>query len=71
MDGELYAVGGWEGNYHLDSCERYDPATNTWTLIAPMKTTITSTAVTSYNGCLYVAGQFHLEFTVVREFSYS
>ena len=32
----LYAVGGNDGTSSLDSCERYDPHLNKWTLVASM-----------------------------------
>lgn len=57
LDGYVYAVGGWEGSFRLDSVEKYDPATNTWTLVTPMKTALTSAAVVAADGMLYVTGQ--------------
>ena len=32
----MYAVGGMSEYLYLDSVERYDPSTNTWTSVAPM-----------------------------------
>ncbi|KAK9502604.1 hypothetical protein O3M35_011343 [Rhynocoris fuscipes] len=61
LDGYVYAVGGWEGSFRLDSVERYDPATNTWTLVTPMKTALTSAAVVAADGMLYVTGGAILE----------
>lgn len=57
LDGCVYAVGGWEGSYRLDSVERYDPSTNTWSLIEPMKMAVTSPAVIAHEGMLYVTGE--------------
>ena len=37
LDGHIYAVGGWEGSSRLDSVERYEIDSNTWTPIANMK----------------------------------
>ena len=34
----LYAVGGWDGTRVLSSVERYDPATNVWSVVAAMTT---------------------------------
>ena len=34
LDGYLYAFGGWVGEDIGGSIERYDPATNCWTLTA-------------------------------------
>lgn len=56
LDGCVYAVGGWEGSYRLDSVERYDPSTNSWSLIEPMKMAVTSPAVIAHEGMLYVTG---------------
>ena len=36
--GKLYALGGHDGDEHLNSCESFDPVTNRWKCIAPMKT---------------------------------
>ena len=57
VDGMVYAVGGWEGSTRLETAECYDPVTNTWSFIAPMKLAVTSPAVVSHNGYLYVAGR--------------
>ena len=45
----------------LNTVECYDRKTNTWTTVAPMQLAITSPAVTSYNGKLYVCGGAILE----------
>lgn len=58
LDGFVYAVGGWEGSYRLDSVERYDPSTNSWSLIEPMKLAVTSPAVIAHDGVLYVTGRY-------------
>lgn len=34
--GHMYAVGGNDGTSSLDSCERYDPHLNKWTVVASM-----------------------------------
>ncbi|XP_065223954.1 kelch-like protein diablo [Planococcus citri] len=56
LDGYIYAVGGWEGSYRLDSMERYDPNSNTWTMVHKLKMAVTSAAVVAYDRMLYVAG---------------
>jgi len=38
LGGALYAVGGHDGWSYLSSVERYDPATEVWTHVAPMST---------------------------------
>ena len=57
LDGFVYAVGGWEGSARLDSVERYCQLTNSWSYIPPMKIGITSPAVVSHDGMLYVTGE--------------
>ena len=56
LDGFVYAVGGWEGASRLDSVERYNPSTNQWTFIPPMKMAVTSPTVVAHEGLLYVTG---------------
>lgn len=61
LDGFMYAIGGWDGTSRLDSVERYNPKTNTWTFIPPIKIPLTSPAVIALEGFLYVTGkQFFL-----------
>ncbi len=50
LDGFVYAVGGWEGTSRLDSVERYNPETNTWSAVASLKVAVTSPAVAACHG---------------------
>ncbi|KAJ8318777.1 hypothetical protein KUTeg_003868 [Tegillarca granosa] len=61
LDGFMYAIGGWDGTSRLDSVERYNPKTNTWTFIPPIKIPLTSPAVIALEGFLYVTGGAVLE----------
>ncbi|KAF4525766.1 hypothetical protein B566_EDAN002028 [Ephemera danica] len=61
LDGHLYAIGGWEGTCRLDSVERFNPHTNMWEMIAPVKMAVTSPAVVAHLGKLYVTGGAVLE----------
>ncbi|XP_077979712.1 kelch-like protein 24 [Glandiceps talaboti] len=61
VDGSIFAVGGWEGSARLESVERYDTWTNTWTFVSPMKMAVTSPAVVAHEGLLYVTGGAVLE----------
>lgn len=36
LNGSIYAMGGYDGQYRLSSAERYTPETNQWTRIARM-----------------------------------
>ena len=58
LDGCIYAVAGWEGSGRLDSVEQYNPTTNLWTFVARVKMAVTSPAVVSHNGLLYVTGKY-------------
>ena len=55
LDGHVFAVGGWEGSSRLDSVERYDPETNTWSPVASLKMAVTSPAVVAHEGKVKVA----------------
>ena len=50
LDGYVFAVGGWEGSSRLDSVERYDPETNSWSPVASLKMAVTSPAVVAHEG---------------------
>ena len=50
LDGFVYAVGGWEGSSRLDSVERYDPESNSWTSVSSLKMAVTSPAVVAHEG---------------------
>lgn len=56
LDGYIYAVGGWEGTSRLNTVERFNPSTNSWSFVASMAMALTSTAVVAYDGLLYVTG---------------
>jgi N-acetylneuraminic acid mutarotase len=61
VDEVLYAVGGWSpdtnGFYHVVAAvEAYDPATDTWTVRAPMPTPRSDLAVAVADGILYALG---------------
>ena len=60
LDGYVYAVGGWEGTSRLDSIERFSSISNSWSFVAPMKMAVTSPAVVSHDGLLYVTGMVHI-----------
>ena len=55
LDGHVFAVGGWEGSSRLDSVERYDPETNTWSPVASLKMAVTSPAVVAHEGKVFPA----------------
>ena len=67
LDGHVFAVGGWEGSSRLDSVERYDPETNTWSPVASLKMAVTSPAVVAHEGKVKLLnkGQFISEYICV------
>ncbi|CAG07691.1 unnamed protein product [Tetraodon nigroviridis] len=54
--GKVYAVGGYDGQSRLSSAECYDSFSNRWTEVAPMKLAVSSPAVASCAGKLFVIG---------------
>ncbi len=61
-DGKLYAIGGWNARdasndaIPLSTVEAYDPATNTWTTMAPMPTPRFQLAGAVLGGNIYAIG---------------
>ncbi|XP_021560360.1 kelch-like protein 35 [Neomonachus schauinslandi] len=56
VQGQLFAVGGFDGLRRLRSVERYDPFSNTWAGAAPLPEAVSSAAVVSCAGRIYVVG---------------
>ncbi|XP_030648065.1 kelch-like protein 24 [Chanos chanos] len=54
--GKLYAVGGYNGHERLSSVECYSAFDNQWLTVAPLLLPVSSAAVTSCAGKLYVIG---------------
>ena len=54
--GWLYAVGGSDGQHHLDSVERYEAVEDVWHPVAPMRTARRNCGVGVLNGQLYAVG---------------
>ncbi|XP_028987563.1 kelch-like protein 24a [Betta splendens] len=54
--GKVYAVGGYDGQSRLSSVECYDYFSNRWKEVAPMKEAVSSPAVASCCGKLFVIG---------------
>ncbi|XP_062830541.1 kelch-like protein 35 isoform X2 [Anolis carolinensis] len=52
----IYTVGGYDGFYRLASMECYDSFLNSWTTVAPLPLAVSSAAVVSCLGQLYVIG---------------
>ena len=56
--GLLYAVGGANEDGYLSSTEAYNPATNTWALVAPMSVQRVDPGVCVLGGLLYAVGGY-------------
>ncbi|BFZ14222.1 hypothetical protein BsWGS_17260 [Bradybaena similaris] len=56
VDGYVYAVGGQDGSEILSTLERYDPHTNTWTLVRSLPRPLRFMTCVSYKGKLYTFG---------------
>ena len=55
-DGSLYAVGGRGGGVVLTNLDRYTPATDTWTSLAPMPTARAGLGVARVGDAIYAIG---------------
>lgn len=67
LGGFIYALGG-ENSFDglaLQSVEKYDIQSNTWTMVAPMRDGRKGAAVAKLNGNIYIMGGQHLR-TVER-----
>lgn len=49
-EGYVYACGGYDGRWRLDVAERYDPTTNQWTMMPPMKSKRSDSGADAHNG---------------------
>jgi N-acetylneuraminic acid mutarotase len=61
VDGKIYAIGGYKAwNRSTDNAvgtnEVYDPATNSWTILAPMPTPRWGFAIVAWQGKIYCMG---------------
>ena len=63
LDGNLYAVGGYnDDDHHLSSVERYDPGTDAWEAVAPLTLARFGAGVAALEGKLYaVSGRVEEE----------
>ena len=55
LDGNLYAVGGYNGDY-FSSVERYDPALDAWEAVAPLTLARFGAGAAALEGKLYAVG---------------
>ena len=50
----IYICGGFNGQECMNSAEYFDPKTNQWTMIAPMRHRRSGVAAIAYHSCIYV-----------------
>jgi hypothetical protein len=55
-DGKVYVVGGSNGDYPLPDANVYDPATGSWSAIAPLPESLNGSSAGFIGDTLYVAG---------------
>jgi N-acetylneuraminic acid mutarotase len=55
-DGKIYVVGGSNGDYALANANVYDPATGSWSAIAPLPEPLNASSAGFIGDTLYVAG---------------
>jgi len=54
--GKLYAIGGWDSGFNLQSVECFDPQMEAWETVAPMICRRRGLCAASLNGCIYSVG---------------
>ncbi|PVD31130.1 hypothetical protein C0Q70_10408 [Pomacea canaliculata] len=55
----IYAMGGFDGHVRQNSVERYNPATNQWSLVQPMNHQRSDARATTLEGKIYICGGFN------------
>uniref|UniRef100_A0A8D1XC66 BTB domain-containing protein n=1 Tax=Sus scrofa TaxID=9823 RepID=A0A8D1XC66_PIG len=58
LEGPIYAVGGHDGWSYLNTVERYDPKTDTWTMVAPLSMPRDAVGVCLLGDRLYAVGGY-------------
>jgi N-acetylneuraminic acid mutarotase len=60
VNGRLYVIGGYNSTSgRLDTCEEYDPSTDTWTSRTSMPAVRAGAAAGVVNGRIYVIGGYN------------
>lgn len=58
LTGELYALGGYDGQYYLQSVEKYVPKLKEWQPVAPMTKSRSCFATAVLDGMVYAIGGY-------------
>lgn len=53
---KIYITGGFNGQECMNTAEVYDPDTNQWTMIAPLRSRRSGVSCISYHNYVYVIG---------------
>ena len=56
LDGQIYAVGGYDGEAELNTCEVYDPASDAWSACAPLRMRRGGLGLATVRSQLYAIG---------------
>lgn len=64
FNGFLYAMGGFDGQSRLSSCERYDPSTNEWTNILDMIHQRSNFGIEVLDDMIFVIGGYNGMYTL-------
>lgn len=58
LDTSVYAMGGYDGRDQLNSVEKYDVESDSWSSVAPMAHRRSALGVTVHQGKIYVLGGY-------------
>uniref|UniRef100_A0A673K385 Kelch-like protein 28 n=1 Tax=Sinocyclocheilus rhinocerous TaxID=307959 RepID=A0A673K385_9TELE len=58
LAGKLYALGGYDGQYYLQSVEKYGPKLKEWQPVAPMTKSRSCFATAALDGMIYAIGGY-------------
>ncbi len=59
LDGYIYVIGGFDGSKYLDTVEKYDPVSNSWTTCTDMSQKRAALSASVVNGKIYAIGGFN------------
>lgn len=57
LGNSIYVMGGYDGTNQLNTVERYDVETDTWSFAASMRHRRSALGVTAHHGRIYVLGR--------------
>lgn len=58
LGNRIYVMGGYDGTNQLNTVERYDVETDTWSFAASMRHRRSALGVTAHHGKIYVLGGY-------------